>query len=177
MKVGIFCAQGCEECEALLVYDLIYRTGIEVDLIGLNQYDITSSHNLTFKTNKIMKDVDIKEYDCIVLPGGDPGAMNLERSDAVQEAIDYFMANNKLIAALCSAPSILIHKGLLDHGQFTCFPGCECNKRSLKVKAYKYQNIITGNGLGGTIEFASMITENLLGKEKADEILKRIQYI
>lgn len=177
MKVGIICAQGLEECEALLVYDLLFRTEIQVDLIALNQLDITSSHNLTFKANKLIKDVDLKEYDCIVLPGGQPGTMNLEKSEIVQEAIDYFMANNKLIAALCSAPSILIHKGLLDHGQFTCFPGSEANKRSLKVKAYQHNNIITGNGLGGTIEFAALIIKNLFDEEKANEILKRIQYI
>lgn len=69
MKVGIICAQGLEECEALLVYDLLFRTEIQVDLIALNQLDITSSHNLTFKANKLIKDVDLKEYDCIVLPG------------------------------------------------------------------------------------------------------------
>lgn len=177
MKVGIICAQGLEECEGLLVYDLLFRTDLEVELLGLTSNEVTSSHNVTFKTDKLLKDVDIKEYDCIVLPGGMPGTMNLEKSEDVQSIIDYFMANNKLIAALCAAPSILVHKGLLNNNEFVCFPGCEAGKIPLKQKAYKHNNIITGNGLGGTIEFAALIIESLLGKDKAEEILKRIQYI
>ena len=176
MKVAIICAQGLEECEGLLVYDLLFRAKLDVELIGLDE-NITSSHNVTFKADKLLKDVDIKEYDCLVLPGGMPGRDNLEGSKLVSDAIDYFAANNKLIAAVCSAPSILINKGLLKDKEFTCFPGWECGKEKVHVKAYQHGNIITGNGLGGTIEFATLIIKNLVNEETANEILKRIQYI
>lgn len=177
MKVAIICAQGLEECEGLLVYDLLFRAKLDVDLIGLDSEDITSSHGVTFKTNKLLKDVDIKEYDCLVLPGGVPGRDNLENSKLVQDAIDYFISSNKLLAALCSAPSLLIKKGLLNDNEFTCFPGWECGKQKIHVKAYQIKNIITGNGLGGTIEFAQMIIKNLVDEETANDVLKRIQYI
>lgn len=176
MKVAIICAQGLEECEGLLVYDLLFRAKLDVELIGLDE-NITSSHNVTFKADKLLKDVDIREYDCLVLPGGMPGRDNLENSSLVNDAIDYFVANNKLIAAVCSAPSLLIKKGLLGDKEFTCFPGWECGKEKLNVKAYQHKNIITGNGLGGTIEFATLIIKNLVNEETANEILKRIQYI
>lgn len=177
MKAAIICANGCEECEALLTYDLLYRAEIEVKLIGLDSIDVKSSHELVFKCDESLKDCDIKNYDCLILPGGMPGAKNLEESKEVQNLIDYYMDNNKLIAALCSAPSILIHKGLLNDNEFTCFPGCEEDKKPVDTKAYKYKNIITGNGLGGTIEFAEMIISSLKDPDTAKSILKRIQYI
>ena len=175
MKAAIICAQGLEECEALLSYDLLHRANIQVELLGLDS-QITSSHNVTFNTHKLLKEVDIMDYDCLILPGGIPGTNNLEDSKDVQNAIDLFVNNNKLIAAVCAAPSILNHKGLLEDKKFTCYPGFECGLTSTKEKTVQNGNIITGIGLGGTIEFASLIIKNLLGEEKAQDVLKKIQY-
>ena len=175
MKAAIICAQGLEDCEALLTYDLLHRANIQVELLGLDS-QITSSHNVTFNTHKLLKEVDIMDYDCLILPGGIPGTNNLEDSKDVQNAIDLFVNNNKLSAAVCAAPSILNHKGLLEDKKFTCYPGFECGLTSTKEKAVQNGNIITGIGLGGTIEFASLIIKNLLGEEKAQDVLKKIQY-
>ena len=175
MKACIICAPGVEECEALLVYDILFRAEVDVKLIGFNE-EITSSHNVTFKVNGLLDKEDLNDYDCLILPGGMPGKKNLEESPIVQKTIDDFMRDNKLIAALCSAPSILIKKGLLKDKEFTCFPGFEEGLEKLPVKAHKCRNIITGCGLGGTIDFASLIVEELVSKEKADEILNRIGY-
>ena len=133
MKAAIICAQGLEECEALLTYDLLHRANIQVELLGLDS-QITSSHNVTFNTHKLLKEVDIMDYDCLILPGGIPGTNNLEDSKDVQNAIDLFVNNNKLIAAVCAAPSILNHKGLLEDKKFTCYPGFECGLTSTKEK-------------------------------------------
>lgn len=175
MKVAIICAQGLEECEALLTYDLLFRAKIETHLIGLDKH-ITSSHNVTFNTHYTYDQINIKEYDAIVLPGGMPGTLNLEKSDYVQNAIDYFMNKNKIIAAVCAAPSILIHKGLLKDNEFTCYPGFENGLRRKDVKCYQHKNIITGIGLGGTIEFASLIISNLKDEATSKEVLNKIQY-
>lgn len=175
MKVGIICANGMEECEGLIVYDLLYRSGVEVKLVGLED-EITSSHELTFKTNININDFDYKDYDCIVLPGGMPGTKNLEADSKVQEIIDYFVKENKLIAAICAAPSILNHKGLLKDNKFTCFPGFECGLNSTHNKVEHEGNIITARGLGANIEFAYEIIKTLVNEEKAKETLERIQY-
>lgn len=175
MKVGIICANGMEECEGLIVYDLLYRSGVDVKLIGLED-EITSSHELTFKTNININDFDYKDYDCIVLPGGMPGTKNLEANNKVQEIIDYFVKENKLIAAICAAPSILNHKGLLKDNKFTCFPGFECGLNSTHNKVEHEGNIITARGLGANIEFAYEIIKTLVSEEKAKETLERIQY-
>lgn len=175
MKVGILCANGMEECEGLIVYDLLFRSGIDVKLIGLED-EITSSHELTFKTNININDFDYKDYDCIVLPGGMPGTKNLEANSKVLEIIDYFNSNNKLIAAICAAPSILNHKGLLKDNKFTCFPGFECGLNTDHKKVVKEGNIITARGLGANFEFSYEIIKALTNEDKAKETLERIQY-
>lgn len=176
MKTAIICAPGLEECEALVTRDLLVRAKIDVKLIGLEN-KITSSRNVTFDVDTtIDKEVD-NLFDCLILPGGIPGTPNLEANEYVQKMIDNHFNNNKYIAAICAAPSILIHKGLLKDNEFTCSPGHECGLISTKEKAHIHNKIITSNGLGGTFEFGATIIEVLDSKETAESVLKKICYI
>lgn len=175
MNIGIICADGLEECEALLIYDLLYRAKLNPKLIGLEK-EVTSSHNLTFKCDLKIDEFIYQNYDAIILPGGIPGTYNLEKNEKVQEIIDYFVKNNKLVAAICAAPSILIHKGLLNDNEFTCYPGFEENKKPKDVKAIRHNNFITAKGLGAEFEFAYEIIKYLDNEDNAKEILKKIQY-
>ena len=176
MKTMIIVTQGLEECEALLTYDLLYRAGIDVELIGTEEF-ITSSHNVTFKAHKLLEDIDVAEYECLVLPGGMPGTKNLESNQIVSDLIDNFAENDRYIAAICAAPSILIHKNLLENEKFICYPGFESGLIPGKQKAMQDRKFITGKGLGAAFEFSYLIILNLVGKEKAEEVLKQTQYI
>lgn len=175
MKALIVCERGLEECEALIVYDLLTRAGIETVLAGPAQ-EITSSHNLTFKVNEPLGLVNPSEYNCLILPGGMPGTTNLEKNKTVDDLIDHFVKENKLICAICAAPSILIKKGLLKNDEFTCYPGFECDLESTKEKVHVEKNIITANGLGSAIEFGLKIIEELLGQSNAAAVERKIQY-
>ena len=175
MKAMIIINDGLEECEALNVYDLLYRAGISTDLVGFTQ-EVTSSHKVRFQADKLLDEIDPKDYDCLILPGGMPGTVHLKEDERVSYLIDSFMEQNKLIAAICAAPSILAEKGLLKNEHFVCYPGFECGLKTAEGKAFREGNIITGKGLGASFEFAAMIISGLLSKEKADEVLSSIQY-
>ena len=68
MKALIICERGLEECEALIVYDLLTRAKIETTLAGPTP-TITSSHNLTFNINEPIGLINPSQYDCLILPG------------------------------------------------------------------------------------------------------------
>lgn len=175
MKTMIIVTNGLEECEALVTYDLLYRAGIETDLVGL-QSEVTSSHEVTFKPHKHIDNINPDDYDCLVLPGGMPGTLNLEKDERVQRLIDTFVSQSKYIAAICAAPSILIHKGLLKNDKFICFPGFENGLTPANEKAVQDNKFITGKGLGAAVEFSYLIIKNLIDEDKAIEILNKIQY-
>ena len=175
MKAAIICAPGLEECEALITYDLLFRSQIDVKLVGLEK-EITSSHNVTLKTDLTIDELDYENYDCLILPGGLPGTNNLEANENVQKLIDYFVSNYKYVAAICAAPSILAHKGLLIDNEFTCFPKAVKELKSNNKKAHTYNKIITGKGMGATFEFAYEIIKALKDEATAKEVLERIQY-
>ncbi|MBQ3295400.1 MAG: DJ-1/PfpI family protein [Erysipelotrichaceae bacterium] len=175
MKTMIIVSDGLEECEALVTYDLLFRAGIEVELVGLND-QITSSHKLTFMPHRNIDEIDPAEYECLILPGGMSGTLNLENDQRVQDLIDLFVKQDKYVCAICAAPSILIHKGLLDNRKFICFPGFENGLVPENEKAVQDGKFITGKGLGAAFEFSYLIIKNLVSEEKAKEVLNKIQY-
>ena len=175
MKAIIIINNGLEECEALVTYDLLFRAGIEVELVGFTN-EVLSSHNVCFKAHKLLDEINPNDYDCLILPGGMPGTKNLENDSRVQEMIELFVKQDKYIAAICAAPSILIHKGLLKNNKFICYPGFESGLLPANEKAVQDNKFITAKGLGAVFEFSYLIIKNLINEDKAKQILKQIQY-
>jgi 4-methyl-5(b-hydroxyethyl)-thiazole monophosphate biosynthesis len=109
----------------------------------------------------------------IVLPGGMPGTLNLEKSAAVQKAVDYCAENGVFIGAICAAPSILGHKGLLNGREAVCYKGWEEHLQGALIQdaeTVRDDNIITARGAGVSFEFGLALVEALLGGEQADEL-------
>ena len=99
MKACIIVNNGLEECEALVTYDLLYRAGIETDLVGFTD-EVTSSHNVTFKAHKLLDNISSDDYDCLILPGGMPGTTHLEDDQRVQKLIDEYVENRIFYAPI-----------------------------------------------------------------------------
>ena len=114
------------------------------------------------------------DIDMVILPGGMPGTLNLEANKCVQNTIDYCTERDIPIAAICAAPSILGHKGLLDGKNAVCYPGFESELKGaniLNTTCVVDGNIITAAGMGAALEFSYAIIEKLISKERA-ELLK-----
>ncbi len=176
--VYIFLADGFEEIEALAPLDIMRRAGIEVKTVGVTGEWVTGAHNITVKADILPEELDYNYLECVVLPGGLPGTTNLEKDERVQSAIDYAYINNKLICAICAAPSILGHRGLLDGKEATCYPGFEDSFGKgvyVKKSVVKSDNIITSNGMGSAYKFGFEITAALTSQEIADKIKTQIQ--
>lgn len=75
---------------------------------------MTSSHQVTFKTDTTKAQADFDSYDAIVLPGGMPGTLNLGADETVVKTIKSFAAEGKLVAAICAAPSVLGENHILE---------------------------------------------------------------
>ena len=123
--VYVFLADGFELIEALAPVDMLRRAKIGVMTVGIGGSVITASCGVSVTCDISDKAFRFKNVDAIVLPGGMPGTKNLEKSPVVQDAIDKAAERNTLICAICAAPSILGHKGLLNEKEAICFPGFE----------------------------------------------------
>ncbi|MEG2094726.1 MAG: DJ-1/PfpI family protein [Lachnospiraceae bacterium] len=179
-NVGIFLADGFEEIEALTVVDILRRAQIEITMISIMaSKEITGAHGIKVMADAEYSEIDFLKLDGIVLPGGMPGTLNLEKHSGVKEQICAFAGENKLVAAICAAPSILGKAGLLQGKTATCYPGIE-EKLSGAVLSEKEVcvdgNIMTSKGMGTAIPFSLNLVEYFKGREKADEISNSIIY-
>ena len=170
----VFLADGFEETEALTPVDIMRRAGIEVYTVGVGAKVITGSHRIPVVADVI--DCEIApDTDCegVILPGGMPGTLNLEKSEYVINFIDYAAKNGKLIAAICAAPSVLGHKGLLKGKKAVCFPGFEKDLTGAEVTdlaAVCDGNIITACGAGAAMKFGFELVKYIRGEEEAKRL-------
>lgn len=166
-----FLANGFEEIEAITIIDILRRAEKEVITVGIGDNIIRGAHGMVVvaDTQDNMIELDDK-LEMIFLPGGMPGTLNLERSAVVQSAIDYCVENDKYIAAICAAPSILGHKGILDGKKACCYPGFEQELKGADVN-YDAVNadgkIITSRGAGTAIKLALKLVELFTSPERS----------
>ena len=172
--IYVFLAQGFEETEAVAPIDILRRCEKEVITVGIGDNIIKSSHGLVVVTDTEDKLIELNsDLEMIVLPGGMPGTINLEKSEIVQKTIDYCVENNILIGAICAAPSILGHKGLLNGRKAVCYTGYEkelTGAEVLDVPAVIDGQFITARGAGVAVDFGLKLVEALISEERSRKV-------
>lgn len=178
--VYLFLADGFEEIEGLTVVDLLRRAEIKITTVSITgSLKVTGAHAIHVEADGVYEDFDYGDADLLVLPGGMPGTKNLAAHKDLVNLLKKFKEEDKALAAICAAPSILGENGLLKDKQVTCFPGFEerlTGAKTTGARAVTDGNIITGKGMGTAIDFSLEIIRFLKDKETADSIGRVIQY-
>jgi 4-methyl-5(b-hydroxyethyl)-thiazole monophosphate biosynthesis len=175
-KVLIHLADGFEEIEAITPIDVLRRAGCEVVTISVNgKNSVTSRRNVTIMADRLFSESEYEQAEMIVLPGGQPGANNLNAHEGLKKQITAFNSRGKWVAAICAAPLVLGSIGILKGKKATCYPGTEAQLTGATVTGNAVEvdgNIITGKGPGVALEFSLTLVEKLVGNTKADELRK-----
>lgn len=171
-KVVVVLAPGFEEVEAAAPIDIMRRAGIDVTVAGLDATQVKGANGLTYVADTRFDDVNIMDYDGIVLPGGLPGAENLAASDKVISAVKVAAKNSKIVAAICASPGLVLAKaGVLDGHHATSYPGFEKNFSAKtvyeKADTVTDRNIITASGPGTAMQFGLAIVSKMVDEKTA----------
>ena len=178
--VYVFLADGFEEIEAIFPIDILRRGKVAVKTVGVGNEYIKGAHNITFKTDIRETDIDLNLLEAIILPGGMPGTKNLKNSKAVKKAIEFASLNNRLISAICAAPSVLGEMGLLNGKHAVCYPGFEKELKGAIIEdslVVEDERFITAKGPGAASEFGFSILKALKGAELSNKIKAEMQYL
>ena len=179
-KVYEFIAEGSEEIEALTVIDVLRRAGIEAVTVSITgTREVSLSHGVAIVCDTTIEEADLSDADMLLLPGGLPGAYNLNEHAGVREALLRQDAEGKRYGAICAAPLVLGSLGLLKDKLATCYPGFEDQMVGAEYTADLYTvygNVITGCGPAATLPYSYAILEMLGYCNEADALREGMMY-
>ena len=169
-------AEGFEEIEAITIVDVLRRAEIPTKMVSVSgKLAVQGAHGITIHTDQLIEDTDFSDAAIMILPGGQPGANNLNSHDDLKKEIKQFYESGKPVAAICAAPIVLGGMKILEGKDVVCYPGYEDKLIGANIKhdlALKTGNIITGRGPGAALNFALKIVSELKNSEKADTMAK-----
>jgi len=176
-RVLVPLAQGCEELEAVTIVDLLRRAQIVVVTAGLEAGPVRGSRGTVLVPDATLDEAVRDDYDMIVLPGGQPGATNLEADARIIALLRKMAAGGKHTAAICAAPKVLATAGLLDGKRATSYPGALDAQSFPRIRiedgaVVQDGQVITSRGPGTAMDFALSLIETLAGREKRDTVEK-----
>ena len=176
MKTYVFLANGFEEVEALTAVDILRRGGVEVVMVSMQgTREAVGSHGINVKTDASFAECSFDDADALVIPGGMPGTRTLDAHEGLRAAYLKQFKAGKIVAAICAAPSVLGHLGILEGRKAVCYPGFEEELEGATVlceSAVVDGNVITGRSMGAATDFALALLKELCGKEAADKVEK-----
>ena len=173
-KAFLFLANGFEESEAIVPADILRRGGVELVLVSvMGSKEVFSSNNIAVMADLLFDEYDFSAADMLILPGGMPGAKNLNEHGGLKTLISGFAAQGGLVAAICAAPLVLGGLGLLKGRNATCYPGFEnylegatCTTQPVEIDGA----IITGRGPGYAYDFGFALLTTLMGEGVASQV-------
>lgn len=178
--VYILLGDGFETVEALTPADLLRRAGVEVALVGINGKTVVSGQKITVQADMTLDEVDFDRMEMLVLPGGLGGVDNILKSIPAIALIQKAAEQGLWVTAICAAPTVLAHLGLLDRRNAIVYPGMEEDMYSAVVKVgqkvVKDGRFITGQAAGSSFDFALKLVEVLRGKEAAEQVRMGVHY-
>lgn len=171
-KALVLLAEGSEELEAVTVIDLLRRAGVEVLTAGLAPGPIRASRGVVLLPDTTLDQVLDRDFDVVVLPGGQPGTNHLDADARVHRLLVRMASAGRVVAAICAAPKVLANAGLLAGKRATAYPGAlESVAMTSTGRAVEVDGkLVTSRGPGTAMDFALQLIEMQLGAGKRAEV-------
>ena len=167
-----------EDVEGIAVVDVLNRANIELEKVSLNDYVVKTAHGNKMIFDKTINEIDYRNYDFLIIPGGPAVFRYLHNNPLVDEIVKYYCDNNKLVCAICAAPSLIGKHGYFKDLKYACFPGCEGpvvagTKSSNPIEVSN--NFITARSMYYANDFALEIVKKIKGIETYQHIRDSIK--
>ena len=175
--VYMLLAEGFEETEAIAPLDILRRAGIEVSTVSLtSDLLVAGGQGITVKADITLGQIDFDAMEMLILPGGGGGVRTMADTPAVMDLIARSWKEDKKIAAICAAPSLLAKLGLLDGWSVVCHPSVSDAVSAVGgmlqpgVPATRDRKLVTGKAAGYAIDFGIELVAFLQDREKAEKL-------
>jgi len=172
-RVAVLLADGFEEVEAMAIVDVLRRAGIDTVTAALHEGPVASARKVRVLPDTTIDTVSADGFDMLVLPGGQPGADNLNADPRVGRLLREFRDKGRITGAICAAPYVLANAGIIDGRRVTAYPSYRDRLGSALYEdrtVVEDGDLLTSRGPGTALCFALAIVERLAGRETAAKI-------
>lgn len=182
-KAYVFLANGFEDVEALIPVDVLRRGGVNVVTVSIDEQSqvVESAHGVKVVADAYFAECHFGDADLLLLPGGMPGATNLYNHEGLRQALQQHLAANRLVAAICAAPAVVLGQmGLLKGANATCYPGFETMLKGARYTGALCTvdgNITTGEGPAAAFPFAYSLLAQLVDQPTAHQVAEGMRFV
>lgn len=176
-SIAVIITEKNEDIEVVAPIDIWRRAGIKVQTFSISESNIIQlAHGTNIIPDNNFNLEKISKFSAVYFPGG-KGFENyfnfFNNSEFISLLKNEFINNDeKYILAMCAAPKFLAFSGLINGRNYTCYPGFEVEfpETYRNENVISHENLITAKGPGVVFEFAFKVVEEIISKEKAEEI-------
>jgi 4-methyl-5(b-hydroxyethyl)-thiazole monophosphate biosynthesis len=181
--VYIFLGEGFEEIEAIVPLDILRRANLEVATVSMTGDTLVlRGHGLVVKADITLEQIDFDSMKMLVLPGGGGGVASIANTPAAMDLIRRTWEADKMIGAICAAPSLLAALNIINGKRVICYPTvaevveAAGGKLQPQLSVALDSNLITAKAAGSAIEFSLELVAALCGPEASEEIRHAILF-
>ena len=125
-KIAVLATDGVEQVELTAPWQALKEARADVSLISIKpgtiQGFIHEEKADTFEVDRLVSDVNARDFDALVLPGGVRNTEALRATPGAVELVRGFMEADKPVAAMCHAPRLLVEAGTVEGRTLTSHP-------------------------------------------------------
>ena len=150
LRVLMLATDGFEEAELFEPRQALLDAGVQVTLASIKTDEIQGVVNDSEKGKTITPDltldaVDTEEFDALVLPGGVGNPDKLRMQDRAVEIVEEFMDDDKIVAAICHAPWLLVEADVVDGRTVTSWPSVHTDLENAGADVVDEQVVVDDN--------------------------------
>lgn len=123
MRALIITAEGFEDSELFSPKEALEQAGVKVDIATPEKgHQFHGKHGRSIVADLTLREVNVDDYDLLVIPGGKAPETLREDHDALRIVKQFFKAD-KPVAAICHGPLLLVSARLVEGRHMTGYPG------------------------------------------------------
>ncbi|EBA11133.1 type 1 glutamine amidotransferase domain-containing protein [Roseobacter sp. CCS2] len=149
-KILIMSTNGFEQSELMEPLQQLKSKGATVHVATPDGEKITGwdQNNWGDSVDADLKiaDVNVDDYIALVLPGGQINPDILRADETAVETVRKFVTGNKIVAAICHAPWLLIEAGVAEGREMTSYGSIRTDLKNAGAKVVD-QDVAISNGI------------------------------
>jgi len=133
-RIAVLAAEGVEQVELVEPRNALEQAGATTELISLETGQVQAMNHTdkgdTFPVDRTVEEVDVADYDGLLLPGGALNPDNLRMNEGAVRLVREFFDRGKPIAAICHAPWVLVEADIVRNLTVTSWPSLQTDVRN-----------------------------------------------